>query len=415
MVALAFGTGLKRFFQAGQVRMIDQPGNRKGFPGFVFPYFREMITADADTPFQHFLKIYHHCIAANAEEASQSLELLRRGFRFLASTAAGKVVQHIYFGIQLCIELGGIMHLIKDGSEYAGFAIEGDNLSLLSKNRIRTSYSADDVETALELLSSHQSAVKLIYEAVVAIGRIDGADEEFVTQEECTQNPRKLRKLIQDRPAVSINELREVLNENIGKLRYSQAYWEITSSNILRFFQLMSQRSEIMQEPMYVHIDVFTNRSSSILEYLSVFGAQAPSIYFGNTVKQVKAVDEEDPNLRILQGKKVLPHIAFVKKGLIAAGADWATVQRQKAFKFAGPRQGAGPNPAFSDAKARDGIISTPDLDTFYPLLRLWCFSAQANNSGKKDTKGKKRAIDEDTGMAEAGSSKKSKVTYSFT
>jgi len=370
-----------------------------------------MLTADPETPFRHFLNLYHHCLAATPEETAGSIEILRRGFRFLSSTSAGRVIQHIYFGIQLCIEMGGRMLLASDGSEYAGFVIEGEGLELLQKNRVRASFPTDDIETALESLSTHTSAVKAIYNAVVEVARMDGAEEK-ITIEECRVKPRALRSLIQARKAIDINDLRSILDEHVGSLRYRQVYWEITAKNIVRFLQCMVQRVDIYEEPMYLHIDVLTNRSSNILEYLSVFGAQAPSFFYGNTIKQIANTGVEDPNLKLVNNKRAVPHIPFTKKGLVAAAGDWATVRRTHSFKFAGPKK-IGPNTGFSETKQRDGVITQPEFDEFYPLLRIWSFSGNNEVPVAGSSKGKKRQNDEDQDMEE-GSSKKAKVSYSF-
>lgn len=410
--AVTFSAGKERKLKPGQVSIVDNPQGTRGFPGFVFPYFQEMLTADPDTPFQHFLKLYRYCLADTPEEAAGSMELLRRGFRFLSSTYAGRVIQHIYFGINLCIEMGGQMCLISDGSDYAGFAVEGEGLQLLEKNRVRNSYPKDDVERALEQLSTHTVAVQKIYQAVVEIARMDGAEEK-ITSDDCMINPRVLRALIQARRAIDINELRAILNEHVGKLRYKQVYWEINPKNIVRFMRCVIQRAEIMEEPMYLHIDVLTNRSSNILEYLSVFGAQAPSFYYGNTFKQIANSGSDDPNLKLVNNKRALPHIPYTKKGLIAAAGDWATVRRTHALKFQGPKK-IGPNTGFSDTRQRDGIMSGPEFDEFYPLLRIWSYAGTNEAPVAGSSKAKKRSQDDGDDEMEGSAPKKSKVSYSF-
>jgi hypothetical protein len=404
-------TGKKQFFNPGQVRKINDPATAAGFDGYVFPYFREMLTADPETPFQHFLMLYHHCLAASAEEAAQSIELLRRGFRFLASTAAGRVIQHIYFGIKLCIEMGGRMSILCDGSEYLGFAIEGKGLSLLHKNRVRHSFPEKDVESSFESLSSHTTALKEMYEAIIAHSRIDG-QEENTTIEECKLNPRLLRKLIQDRKPADMQEIREILSEKIGLLRYHQTYWDLTPKAIIKFLRLMTQNADIYDEPMYIHLDVLMNRSSDILKYLSVFGAQAPSFHYGNVIKQISNFGGDDPNLKLVGDKRALPHIPFVKKGLVAAAMDWAKIARTHTISFAGPKK-PGPNVAFSDTRARDGVVGGQEFDELYPLLRLWSYSRSNDAGPSSSSKGKKRSdrMDDDD---ESSVPKKSKVQYTF-
>lgn len=192
-------------------------------------------------------------------------------------------------------------------------------------------------------------------------------------------------------------------------MRYQQTYWTINPENILMFLRYMLQRVDMMDEPMYLHTDVLMGRSSNILEYLSVFGGQAPSFYFGNVVKQIRNVNDVDPNLANVNNKRALPHIPFAIKGLIASALDWATVRRSKAFKFAGPKKN-GQGAPFSDAKARDGIITSPQFDAFYSSLRMWVYSG---DSGTIVQKGKRKA-GEDMETDEAGSSKKPKTSFTF-
>lgn len=405
--------GGQKHFTTGSIRVIDKPAEREPFHGFIFPYFKEMLVADPDTPFQHFLTLYHHCFADDPEEAGGSTEILRRGFRFLASTNAGRVIQHIYFGMKLCIEGGGLLHIIKDGSDYAGFAIEGEGLSYLVKNRIKHSYPPEDIKSALEKLSSHSAAVRSIYDILIAIGRMDGG-EEGRTYDECVQNPRVIREMILARSAKEMQDIREILADHLSKLKYKQVYWDMESPDLLRFIQKLVHSANMINEPMYVHIDVMMNRSSNLLEYLSAFGAQAPSLYFGDTVKQIAATGKDDPNLRIINGKKGLPHIPYVKKGLIAAAQDWATVHRSHAIKFQAGR-GKGPNVPMSDKKSRSGLVVAPEIDDFYSLLRLWSFSETNDEGGSsKKSGGKKRRVDDDDEMPEASSSKKPKMSYTF-
>jgi len=411
---ITMGTGRTQHYAPGSIRTIEKPAECAPFPGFIFPYFKEMLVADPDTPFQNFLRLYHHCFADDASEAGGNAELLRRGFRFLSSTPAGRVIQHVYFGINLCIDMGGRLHIIKDGSDYAGFAIEGENLSVLVRNRIKNSYQPDDIRVALESLSSHSAAVRKIYDILVAVGRVDGGEEQR-TFEECVQNPRVIREMILARGAKDMNALRETLGERIGELKYRQTYWEDTSENLLKFIQKLTHGASMMNEPMYVHIDVMMNRSSNLLEYLSVFGSQAPSLYYGDTVKQIAATGKDDPNLRLINGKRALPYIPYVKKGLIAAAMDWATVHRSHAIKFQGPRGKIGPNAPFADKKARTGLITAPQFDDFYSLLRLWSFSESNDDaSGSSKKAGKRKQVDDDADMAEGSSSKKPKMQYTF-
>jgi hypothetical protein len=375
--------------------------------GHVFPFFREMLDGDPDTTFNIFITYFKSCIANSVQEMGEALVLYRRGFRYLASTTAGKIVQHIYFGLKLAIECSGTFSIISDGAEYAGFIIETEN-PILVKNRVVAPLGNDEIHIELSKLNSHANAIKKIFAVLIEIGRNDG-EEEDITEESLMTNPRLLRDMILARPGDIIQGIREVINNHVADLKYNQNYWPITQENLVAFLSKMNSRAPINEEPMYVHIDVLTGRSSNILSYLSVFGAQAPSIYHGDTTKVISPLLDEDPNLAMANGKRAVPHIPYTTKGLIAAANDWASVMRSKTFKYKAPRPRKGGQIAgFSAVKGRDGIISNPHFDSFYTLLRTWVHGEAV---AVADRKGKKREADAmDTG--DGGSRKKRVFTF---
>lgn len=381
----------------------------KGVPGLIFPFFREMLDGDPDTPFNIFFRLFRFTIVDNEEALAEHVIVLRRGFRYLASTIPGRIIQHIYFGMNLTIELGGRLTLIRNGGEYAGFVVEGENLKVLYKNRVRTSLGAEEMGIQLASLNTHSKAAGKIHEYLVEISRIDG-EMETITVQDIIQNPRKLREMVQARPGGDIESIREVLGDNVADLKYDQTYWEISSKNITRFLMALSQNQDIEDEPMYLHMDVLTNRSSKVLSYLSVFGHQAPSIFHGNTTKRILAVGEDDPNLAVVSGKRAVPYIPFVKKGLIAAGADWVAARRAKAFKYVGPKK-TGAGGGFSSARDRHGVITNPDFDAFYVAMRMWMYTEEERPA---QPRGKKRAQGDDDDEAMETEQPKKKAIFRF-
>lgn len=312
-------------------------------------------------------------------------------------------MQHIYFGMNIAIESGTRMILIKDGAAYVGFILKGA-MTLCIRNKVVKSLSAEDLTIQLNLLNTHTDAITKIHGIVFELEKL--REEEDPTVGECVRNPRSLRSMIQNRTPLTLSSRKEEILKLLSLTAYSQSYWDITPSNILRFLNALDRKENISEEPMYIHGDVFFARASNILEYISVFGPQGPSIYQGTSAKQISRPEVDDPNLAIIDSKKAVPHIPYTKVGIIQAASDWAAVAKNKAFRYT-PAKGKGPVAGFSDNKKRHGVIAHPQFEAFYAALRHWIFSGHVVNQPLG--KGKRKANDmEIEGEEEqAGPSKK--------
>jgi hypothetical protein len=389
-------------FQKDAVKYYDVAKAPSGKTGLVFPYFAEMLDNDADGTFEIFIGLYRNCLSDEIEGLIESVTALRRGFRYLASNRAGKIIQHIYFGIRMAIYTGAKIVLLKDGVNYAGFVLEG-TLSILEKNMTRNSLGEEDFKKEISALNSHHASVEKIHEILLAIGRLDGKDEE-TTVDEIALHPRKLRRMIIERKDKDIEEKRKILDEHIEKLSYRQDYWEINSESLIKFLTAMTQRKNMDDEPLYVHIDTLLNRSSEVIPYIAVFGPQAPSIWYGSQIKAICPIDKPDPNLEKIDNKRAIPHIPYATKGVIAAAQDWSAVYRNKAFKFV-PATGKGPVKGFSASKGRTGFIADPNFDNFYTMLRLWVHKEKGD---KMDTSSDSKRKRDNAGMDVDGEGRKS-------
>jgi len=369
----------------------------EGLRGHIFPYFKEMLEPDYESTFNQFASLYRFCLDNGAEPSAESLTVHRRGFRQLANSHAGRMLQHIYLGVRLAIETGNELALIRDGSEYTGFALLGTT-GLVFRNQIKEALPVHRFEEELARLNSHKAAIQKFYDTLIEIPVALGGMEEITVQMLST-NPRYLRKMVQSRAVEDLEPVMEELNATLGDMKYVQEYWEINEENLVRFLDAMRQRQNTIDFPMYVHPEVVCNRSSSVLEYLSVFGSKAPSIYHGSVSKGIARPGAEDPNLEITENRRAVPHLPYVKKGLIAANSDWATAYRTKAFRFTPAKKGVE-GKGFSSAKHRDGVISGRFFDAFYTGLREW-IHADREERPKLIGKGKRRAEDGDDEVEE--------------
>jgi hypothetical protein len=286
--------------------------------------------------------------------------------------------------------------------------LKGDDIVVANKNRILKALEPEELQKQLRLLNTHTEAVEKIHSMVFELEKLRDIDDPTV--ETCSRNPRALRQMIQNRPSLVIEPKKEKIIELIQKLSYSQTFWEVKADNILKFLLALDRHDDISEEPMYIHGDVFFARASNILEYISVFGSQGPSIYQGTAVKQIMRPELDDPNLHVVEKKRAVPHIPFKKVGIIQAAADWASVAKNHAFRYI-PAKGKGQVSGFSDNKKRDGVIANPLFENFYSALRHWSYSGHVENPSQG--KGKRKADDMDIDAAGRGEgSSKKRITW---
>jgi len=147
------------------------------------------------------------------------------------------------------------------------------------------------------------------------------------------------------------------------------------------------------------------------MNYLSVFGMQAPSIYNGDTVKAIARPEADDPNLAIIGEHRVLPYIPFTIKGLIQAAGDWATVANTKTLKYTCAKKKANSG-TFADRKKDDGIISEGRFEPFYQTLRQFVHLGTGGSTSEIDKKKKKRKADDGNEMDVDRAPKKAAIEY---
>jgi len=355
------------------------------FGGLLFPYFKEMLEPDVDFAYNVFISLYALCLEDGEGPTSEAINVHRRGFRYLANSYAGRIIQHVYLGVRLAIDTGAALILVKDGSEYAGFVLRSASIRVALQNKVYSALSAADLSAELASMDIHNKTLISLYDLIVAQRRMDGA-EEARTLDELKKNPRILREMIQMRYPEDIDTIRKEIGELIVELKYQQTFKSVSKANVVQFMSSMNLKTPLLDEPMYIHLDVLCNRSSDILSYLSVFGAQAPSIYHGSKTLSIAHPDKQDPSLEVVDGRSKVPHMPFVIKGLTAAALDWASTYRQKSFKFT-PAQTKYGGRGFSSAKGRDGFVDAPEFEGFYRNLRQWVYTGVAEKGGK----GKKR------------------------
>jgi hypothetical protein len=355
--------------------------------GHIFGYFPEMLEADGDATFEIFIRYFKYSFASSVEEFAEKQKVFRRGFRMLSGTQAGKIIQHIYFGMSLCEETGMSLALITDGGSYAGFKLIGD-VPLLLRGQKKIAVSGSDMLEELAALNEHSAAVRKFFDTVVEIGRADGSGEP-VTFDMLCRYPRLLRQMVQARSPKDINEIQSILAETIRDMKYSQTYLEINTENIGTILQAIIAKSSSSDLPFYVSADTVFNRSSMVVEYLAAFGPQAPSFFHGSKGVKIVPHGDDDENLVVVGKKTKLPYLPVYKKGISAALLDWASMVSSKSIKYTPSKAPS----AFCDTSKTHCIISGKDFVPYYNQIKTILYMAVPAKQVKVDKgKGKRRA-----------------------
>jgi hypothetical protein len=373
-----YGNGLEYTFSGSTAPIEDQ--------GFVFPYFSQMLNGDPSYACESFMSMFGKSVSENTDATVAILTNIRSGSRMLMNTDNGKVLQHIYQMISYSRKGGEKGIIISNGGCYAGFYISGSNTAFIARGRAAPIGTKEECIALAKDLNQHE-------EAIIDIGKIlseipvNGMSLDFDV-EMGARSPRYVYLEIRRRPidAIEGNEgvVKKKLVVLIKKLRYNQEFWVISPENIVRFITLMSSGSTINDAPMLCDESIMLSRST-ILEYLSVFGLNAPSIWNGEKQFKIPPPGTEDLNLVEKEGRQRLPLIPFITKGLNQAASDWGSVRASGGFKyFAAKKGGAG---LFDDVKKRSGILDKKSLAECYPLLKAWIHA----DSGMVDLDKKKR------------------------
>lgn len=370
--------------------------------GHFFEYFPEMMEGDPEYAFNVFIDLFQAALGTTPQMIAERASYIRKGCRFLSNTQIGRQLQHVYFGMELSRKSGGLLEFFKEGVQYKGFVIV-DGGAILDKGVLREPKAPNDLTADIRSAATHRAAVKEIVTQLGLLTDMAGNEVE-VDVDRAVTSPRYLRNQIMKVNASSIEGIKDELKKHIALLRYSQVFWEITQENVVNFLRAMSSSASWNDEPLYVTLETMTSRNN-IVNYLSVFGFQAPSIYDGNESRTIAAPSVDDPNLAEVAGKRVLQYIPVYSKGLMNAAADWASVANNRSLKFHGAKKKQAGK--FADRSKDTLVISGAFFPTFYENLRSWVHESTGGKAKTQD-KGKRRqdAMDVDGG----GPSKKPKV-----
>jgi len=354
-----------------QTAMVDR--------GHCFPYFEGMLLPDKEYVSSIFFRYFSRCIAGSEDELTKLMPTLRRGFRALSMSPAGRILQHLFFGIQASIETGSKIRVYIERSQYLGFALVGKNALVLEQNSVKVPLSKEDLELEQKRLDNHRSYVLEIVEKLNGLALKSGGTE-IVDQEVALAKPRYLANQLHRR-AWKGSDHETFIQQRADKLKYGQEYWAPSEDNMLKILKHVVASTLPDDNEPYYFSNLVWDSDDYYVRLLSVFGGKAPtlSIRTGDKPILIAPSGKEDSNLVEKEGRRVLPYLPIYERSLQDAADVWKTIPRTHSLRTAGAKKGKGSGGAIFHRKDDIGILSGNKFLAGYELLRQFAYSVTAS------------------------------------
>jgi hypothetical protein len=314
--------------------------------------------------------------------------MLRRGFVDLQTSDAGKVLQHVYYGIQCSVETGSKLRIIVDKGTYRGFVLIGGNIAVLVDGVLQNPIKATKLQREIAAMDIHKAAVGSIIETLAKL-EVKFGENSVVDQEKALESSRYLANEIHRRKVAGDSEEEISLKNSIKHLRYGDKYWEMNPANVLKITRCITTGQIADSEPFYLGTD-YAFSDNILIRILSVFGPLAPTLSTRNGNKNIalSPPGNDDPNLRIEANRTKVPFLPIYSRGLGDAADMWEQLRRTKVLKImAAKAKGQG---KFADRSTDVGHVAGKEFQDLYSLLRTW-----AHASGGSQKRGRDLTADE--------------------
>jgi hypothetical protein len=345
--------------------------------GVLFPYFHDMLLPDGDYAAGVFLRYFINSIGDSKEAVFALAPIIRKGFKSLKASKAGREIQHIMFGIQSSIDVGAPIRIIVDKRVYRGFVLLGDGFGVTQRGQTITPTVRGILGEEISQLDSHGKAIARLTVIVASLGMKIGGRLMMWDEDRAKRSSRYLANELHKRSTKG-TEYEEEINNLVASLRFGDVYWTIDEGNTIKIFDCIIAGSIDEDQPFYLGGGMW-NSDDSFARILSVFGDRAPtfSIRTGGKTMSIARPGETDPNLEGTPRK--LPYLPIYKTGLLDAAKMWESIARTHSFRYV-PSKAKGPGKLF-DRKADVGHIAGEKFVIVYEKLRAFAY---ANRSGKR-------------------------------
>lgn len=302
-------------------------------PGLVFPYFEGMIADDTSFTSGIVRHLFLECLGDTRSAILSGYKDLKLHMGILASTAVGRIIQHIFLGIKLAVEGQARLFIIMENKRYVGFTLHGWYFTISIDGYKHLPLDHAKLVTEVAEVDGHNVAIaKILFKLsklkLITTKRVPSKATIQEYKVRCT-SPRGLAETIRD--FVRDDSDNDEIEQLAVNLSFPQRFWTIDNRTILKAVELLLDGSFPENEvPMYPRGGTLTTDSPE-LAIFAAFGDQAFSLRVtGGQPKKVPKDITSDVLFKPYRGKnnkEVIPKPNFViaKKSLSLCIEDWKT------------------------------------------------------------------------------------------
>jgi len=311
-----------------------------------FGYFDGMVLPDKTTFCHVFPKLFFHSLAADVDRAQKLWRRLRAGYRSMAYTSTGKIISHLYYGMNLAIEAQASFTPVIEGNRYCGFILEASNLVVAMHDQKIEGGTESQLIEALGSLNQHEGSLQKILEMIREPLLGNGKPVYDYTLDDLSTS-RKLRNMLYrlDFSLFGATFTKD-LSDRIDRLQFSEAFSPPKARDIEIFLQfVLTDNVRLLEDyPAYLRSGMFA-KQSRVAMGLSIFGGRVPTISYGSDKDGARSFSllhgDDDPNLKKDdKNKRALPYLPFSSVGVVQGLSQWEIMFKAGVFRVPQPRKG---------------------------------------------------------------------------
>jgi len=324
----------------------------KGSRGILCPYV-ECNPFDTHSLPYYFLLYFHRLTGTTYAEIGEALPIIRRNLEQIATTSLGWILTHIMTGIHLSMTSGARIYIIKEGTEYLGFALLGSYFALSIDGDLYVPRSNPKFIERVNALRSSEGSLTLLAEEISGWDMLSSKDQAMKDQEvvrpQDIDTSAKILAAVMKRiaPTKDGKPNLEVFYRHYGRIRFNTKFRSLTTFTMKETLMAMCDptgelATKILANSTIFIPETYSNFSTKESQLLLTFGPETFSpntgrgfpISVGKKCVYKEEVYQRDPSRGGRQVKTIketagispenrLDKIMFSRKEVDKAWADW--------------------------------------------------------------------------------------------
>jgi hypothetical protein len=345
--------------------------------GIVFPYFDLMVNPDKTTAIDTFLDLYLDGLSSNPLITPGLVMRIKSGARDLSITSAGRIISHLYKGIQTARRAEAAMTVLVHANVYRGFILQGSFSSMSLFGEKVEAVGKDLLIQEIRKLRGHE--VKLEQIAIyLRKPTTVNEDGNLVPRYSYTADDLNTsRKLVTILHTVDTGLFERSFWDDIEaytrELKFQEKFAQPTTANLRTAIRFIKTRDFNLLQPFPSYIgNKWVKEGDSYSLALAIFGPMPPSINYGkgSSVQSFFFATGEAPETNLIDdndGNRPLRFIPLKNIPIKAAVDDWKSLVNNGRFMIPHPRKNQR---EFTNVKLVDSKITGAEMIVVYNELK---------------------------------------------